>query len=148
MKDKCIVYKVKNLRCPKCGVEYPENSDSCQFCGYPKNPISVVNGENGKKIEIRNSIEKKQTKNSYLASKLIGFIGIVFFLPLAIASGLYLITRKERSAKYWGILFLIIGGTFWAIGIAMLYTMGYDKFMSTYNLTNYSYNLTNYGLKF
>ncbi|MDY9922323.1 hypothetical protein [Methanobacterium sp.] len=139
---------MKNLRCPKCGVEYPENSDRCQFCGYPKNPISFVNGENGKKIEIKSSIEKQQTSNSYLASKLIGLIGIIFFLPLAIASGLYLLTRKERSAKYWGLAFLIIGGIFWAIGIAMLYTMGYDKFMATYNLTNYSYDLTNYGLKF
>jgi hypothetical protein len=136
---------VKNLRCPKCGVEYPENSDSCQFCGYPKNPSSPVNGEKG---EIKRSIEKQQIKKSYFASKLIGLIGIVFFLPLAIASGIYLITRKEREAKLWGLAFLIIGGTFWAIGIAMLYTMGYDKFMATYNLTNYSYNLTNYGFKF
>ncbi|EKQ51542.1 MAG: hypothetical protein B655_2175 [Methanobacterium sp. Maddingley MBC34] len=148
MKDRCIVYKVKNLRCPKCGVEYPENSDRCQFCGYPKNPSYPVNGETGKNKEIKISIEKQPTNKSYFASKLIGLIGIVFFLPLAIASGLYLITRKEKSAKYWGIAFLLIGGTFWAIGIALLYTMGYDKFMATYNITNYSYNLTNYGFKF
>ena len=145
MKDRCIVYKVKNLRCPKCGVEYPENSDRCQFCGYPKNPSSSFKGNNS---EIKSSIKKQQIKKSYFASKLIGFIGIIFFLPLAIASGIYLITRKEREAKFWGLAFLIIGGTFWGIAMVMLYTMGYDKFMATYNITNYSYNLTDYGFKF
>ena len=139
---------MKNLRCPKCGVEYPENSDRCRFCGYPKNPESLINGENGKRSVIESSIEKQQIKKSYFASKLIGFIGIVFFLPLAIASGLYLITRKEKEAKFWGLAFLIIGGIFWAIGIVMLYTMGYDKFIATYNLTNYSSTLTNMGFKF
>ena len=137
-----------NLRCPKCGVEYPENSDRCRFCGYPKNPESLINGEKGKRTVIESSIEKQQIKKSYLASKLIGLIGLVFFLPLAIASGLYLITRKEKEAKFWGLAFLIIGGIFWAIGIAMLYTMGYDKFIATYNLTNYSTTLTNLGFKF
>jgi len=136
------------LRCPKCGVEYPENSDRCRFCGYPKNPESLINGENGKRSVIESSIEKQQIKKSYIASKLIGLIGIVFFLPLAIASGLYLITRKEKEAKFWGLAFLIIGGIFWAIGIVMLYTMGYDKFIATYNLTNYSSTLTNMGFKF
>lgn len=139
---------MKNLRCPKCGVEYPENSDRCRFCGYPKNPESLINGENGKKSVIESSIEKQQIKKSYFASKLIGLIGIVFFLPLAIASGLYLITRKEKEAKFWGLAFLIIGGIFWAIGVIMLYTMGYDKFIATYNLTNYSSTLTNMGFKF
>jgi hypothetical protein len=139
---------VKNLRCPKCGVEYPENSDRCRFCGYPKNPESLINGENGKRSVIESSIKKQQIKKSYFASKLIGLIGIVFFLPLAIASGLYLITRKEKEAKFWGLAFLIIGGIFWAIGIIMLYTMGYDKFIATYNLTNYSTTLTNMGFKF
>jgi len=139
---------VKNLRCPKCGVEYPENSDRCRFCGYPKNPETRINGENGKKSVIESSIEKQQIKKSYFASKLIGLIGIVFFLPLAIASGLYLITRKEKEAKFWGLAFLIIGGIFWAIGIIMLYTMGYDKFIATYNLTNYNSTLTNMGFKF
>lgn len=136
------------MRCPKCGVEYPENSDRCRFCGYPKNPESLINGENGKKSVIESSIEKQQIKKSYFASKLIGLIGIVFFLPLAIASGLYLITRKEKEAKFWGLAFLIIGGIFWAIGVIMLYTMGYDKFIATYNLTNYSSTLTNMGFKF
>jgi hypothetical protein len=139
---------VKNLRCPKCGVEYPDNSDRCRFCGYPKNPESLINGKNGKRSVIEISIEKQQIKKSYFASKLIGLIGIVFFLPLAIASGLYLITRKEKEAKFWGLAFLIIGGIFWAIGIVMLYTMGYDKFIATYNLTNYSSTLTNMGFKF
>lgn len=139
---------MKNLRCPKCGVEYPENSDRCRFCGYPKNPESLINGEKGKRTVIESSIEKQQIKKSYLASKLIGLIGIVFFLPLAIASGLYLITRKEKEAKFWGLAFLIIGGIFWAIGIVMLYTMGYDKFIATYNLTNYNSTLTNMGFKF
>ncbi len=136
------------MRCPKCGVEYPENSDRCRFCGYPKNPESLINGEKGKRTVIESSIEKQQIKKSYLASKLIGLIGIVFFLPLAIASGLYLITRKEKEAKFWGLAFLIIGGIFWAIGIVMLYTMGYDKFIATYNLTNYNSTLTNMGFKF
>nr|WP_319372702.1 hypothetical protein [uncultured Methanobacterium sp.] len=139
---------MKNLRCPKCGVEYPDNSDRCRFCGYPKNPESLINGENGERSVIESSIEKQQIKKSYFASKLIGLIGIVFFLPLAIASGLYLITRKEKEAKFWGLAFLIIGGIFWAIGIVMLYTMGYDKFIATYNLTNYSSTLTNMGFNF
>ncbi len=136
------------MRCPKCGVEYPDNSDRCRFCGYPKNPESLINGENGERSVIESSIEKQQIKKSYFASKLIGLIGIVFFLPLAIASGLYLITRKEKEAKFWGLAFLIIGGIFWAIGIVMLYTMGYDKFIATYNLTNYSSTLTNMGFNF
>jgi hypothetical protein len=139
---------VKNLRCPKCGVEYPENSDRCRFCGYPKNPTSEIKGENGKRTVIKSSIDQPSTKNSYFLSKLIGFFGIVFFLPLAIASGLYLITRKEKEAKFWGLAFLVIGGIFWAIGVVMLYTMGYDKFIATYNLTNYSTTLTNMGFKF
>jgi len=43
---------------------------------------------------------------------------------------------------------MVIGVIFWAIGIVMVYTMGYDKFIATYNLTNYSTTLTNMGFKF
>ncbi len=132
------------MRCPKCGVEYPENSDRCQFCGNPKNPPADVNGGNGVKLTI--TTVDPNAKKSYFISKLLGLFGIVFFLPLAVLSGVYLVTRKEKSAKYWGLAFILIGGIFWAIGIAMVYTMGYDKFLATYNLTNY--NFTNYGLKF
>ena len=131
-------------RCPKCGVEYPENSDRCQFCGNPKNPPSDVNDGNEVKLTI--TTVDPNAKKSYFISKLLGLFGIVFFLPLAVLSGVYLVTRKEKSAKYWGLAFILIGGIFWAIGIAMVYTMGYDKFLATYNLTNY--NFTNYGLKF
>lgn len=129
------------MRCPKCGVEYPENSDKCINCGNPINgnpETSIPSEKQGNVIKI---------KNTYLFSKFLGVVGIVFFLPLAVASGIYLLTRKEKDAKYWGLAFLIIGLVLWIGGAIMIYTMGYDKFMSTYNLTNYSNNLTNLGFK-
>jgi hypothetical protein len=135
---------VNILRCPKCGVEYPENSDRCQFCGNPKNPPSEGNDGNGEKFN--ENTDDPNAKNSYFISKLLGLVGIVFFLPLAVFAGIYLVTRKEKSAKYWGLAFILIGGIFWAIGAVMVYNMGYDKFLETYNLTNY--NFTNYGIKF
>jgi len=144
----CIYYKVTNLRCPKCGVEYSENSDRCQFCGYPKNPSPEVIQKNGGKINSSVLKNEQETKKSHFVAKLLGFIGIILFIPLTLASGIYLLTRKEKNAKYWGIAYIIIGVIFWAIGAYLVYTMGYDKVLATYNLTNYSYNLTNYGLKF
>lgn len=131
------------MRCPKCGVEYPENSDRCINCG---NPISE-NLENSPNIEQSNEENLTELRKSYFLTKILGITGIIFFLPLAIASGIYLLSRKEKDAKYWGIAFLIIGGILWAGGVIMIYNMGYDKFIATYNLTNYSSNLTNFGLK-
>ncbi len=133
---------MNNVRCPKCGVEYPENSERCINCG---NPVKE-NSENN--LEEKKTDDEPKIKKSYMSAKLLGLIGIIFFLPLAVVSGLYLVTRKEKSAKYWGLAFLIIGVILWAIGVIMVYTMGYDKFLATYNLTNYSSNLTNYGFKF
>lgn len=142
------------MRCPKCGVEYPENSDRCQFCGHPKNASPEINGEEGIEGEPENLYKLKkepEIKRPYILAKFLGLIGIIFFLPLAVASGVYLITRKEKEARYWGLAFLIVGGILWAAGVVMIYTMGYDKFLATYNftnnLTNYSYNLTDYGFK-
>ncbi|BDZ71147.1 hypothetical protein [Methanobacterium petrolearium] len=130
------------MRCPKCGVEYPENGDRCINCGNPIN-------ENSKNdIQENNVNNEPEIKKSYMSAKLLGLIGIIFFPPLAVVSGLYLVTRKEKNAKYWGIAFLIIGLVLWIGGMIMIYTMGYDKFMATYNLTNYSADLTNYGFKF
>jgi hypothetical protein len=131
---------VTNVRCPKCGVEYPEDSDRCINCN---NPIS----ENSQMTPQDNGADINEIKKSYFLTKLLGVVGITFFLPLAIASGVYLVTRKEKNAKYWGLAFLIIGGILWVGGAIMIYTMGYDKFMATYNITNYSSNLTNFGLK-
>jgi hypothetical protein len=133
---------VNNVRCPKCGVEYPENSDRCINCGNPINE----NLENN--IQEKNADDEEEIKKTYMSSKLLGLIGIIFFLPLAVVFGLYLVTRKEKNARYWGIAFLIAGIVLWAIGVVMVYTMGYDKFMATYNLTNYSSDLANYGFKF
>jgi hypothetical protein len=131
---------VNNVRCPKCGVEYPENSDRCQNCGNP------INENPEKTIHPGNNIWKgNELKKSYFSTKLLGLIGVIFFFPLAVASGIYLITRKEKNAKYWGLVFIIVGGIFWVAGIIIIYTMGYDKFMATYNITNYSNNLTNFG---
>lgn len=132
---------MNNVRCPKCGVEYPENSDRCINCGNPINENPENNFEHNKQEY------NKELRNSHFFPKILGIIGIIFFLPLAVASGVYLVTRKDKEAKYWGLAFIIIGGIFWTIGVVMVYTMGYDKFMSTYNLTNYSANLTN-GFKF
>jgi hypothetical protein len=131
---------VNNVRCPKCGVEYPEDSDRCINCGNPIN-------ENSQKIPQKNEVDLNEITKSYFLIKLLGVTGIIFFLPLAIASGVYLVTRKEKDAKYWGFAFLIIGGILWGVGVIMIYTMGYDKFMATYNITHYSSNLTNFGLK-
>jgi hypothetical protein len=119
---------VNNVRCPKCGVEYPENADRCINCGNPINE----NSEND--IHENNVNNEPEIKKSYMSAKLLGLIGIIFFLPLAVASGLYLVTRKEKDAKYWGIAFLIVGLVLWIGGVIMIYTMGYDKFMATYNL--------------
>lgn len=130
------------MRCPKCGVEYPENSDKCINCGNPinENPETSIPNDN--------QVNGNGIKNNYLFSKFLGLVGIIFFLPLAVASGVYLLTRKEKEAKYWGLAFLIIGVVLWIAAVIMIYTMGYDKFMSTYNLTNYSSNLTDLGFKF
>lgn len=132
---------MNNVRCPKCGVEYPENSDRCINCG---NPISenLKNSHNH-----NNEVNLDELRKSYFLTKLLGVIGIIFFLPLAVASGVYLVTRKEKNAKYWGLAFLIIGGILWAAGVIMIYSMGYDNFMATYNWTDYSSNFTNFGLK-
>ena len=129
------------MRCPKCGVEYPENSDKCINCGNPVNENSENNIQE-KKVD-----DGPELKKSYISAKLLGLIGIIFFLPLAVAAGVYLVTRKEKDARYWGLTFLLIGGILWAAGAIIIYTMGYDKFMATYNLTNYSNNLTNFGFK-
>ncbi|WP_236951009.1 hypothetical protein [Methanobacterium subterraneum] len=137
-----------NLRCPKCGVEYPENSDRCQFCGNPKNPFPVNDRKKGQKVNSSELKHEPETNKSHFVAKLLGFIGIIFFIPLTLASGIYLLTRGEKKAKYWGIAYIVIGVIFWAIGAYLVYTMGYDKVLATYNLTNYSYNFTNYGLKF
>ncbi|NYB52302.1 MAG: hypothetical protein HVN35_07090 [Methanobacteriaceae archaeon] len=139
------------MRCPKCGVEYPENSDRCINCGNPINMNSEINNSE-KNIQENNLLEKsvdgEEVKKAYMAFKLLGLIGIIFFLPLAVVSGLYLITRKEKDAKYWGFAFVISGVVLWVIGVIMIYTMGFDKFMATYNLTDYSNNLTSYGFKY
>ena len=129
------------MRCPKCGVEYPENADRCINCGNPINE----NLEND--IQENNVNNEPEIKKSYMSAKLMGLIGIIFFLPLAVASDLYLVNRQETAAKYLGIAFLIVGLVLWIGGVIMIYTMGYDKFMATYNLTNYSTDLTNYGFK-
>lgn len=130
------------MRCPKCGVEYELNSDKCRNCGNPKNPLT----ENFKNQNISN-LEDSRIKKSYLLSKLMGLIGVIIFPPLAIAAGIYLVTRKEKGARIWGIAFLIIGAGLWIMVAVMVNTMGYDKFISTYNLTNYSSNFSNYGFK-
>jgi hypothetical protein len=138
---------VNNLRCPKCGVEYPEEADKCINCGNPINEKIEFNSQLNE-ANHQKATNEPQVRKSYMAAKLIGLVGIIFFLPLAVVSGLYLVTRKEKNAKYWGIGFIIIGLVLWAFGVYMVYTMGYDKFLATYNLTNYSENLTNMGLKF
>ncbi len=131
------------MRCPKCGVEYPIESDRCINCGNPRSDKV----ENSNSTTKANEVNLLEFGNSYLLAKLLGITGIMFFLPLAIASGIYLLTREEKDAKYWGLAFLIVGCVMLASGVFLIYTMGYDKFMATYNFTNYSNNFTNFGLK-
>jgi uncharacterized membrane protein len=135
------------VRCPKCGVEYPENSDRCQFCGHPKNASPEITDKEGKKRNLNELNKDQEIKKSHFSAKLLGLIGIIFFFPLAVASGFYLIAQIEKDAKYWGYAFLLVGGILWIAGVILVYTMGYDKLMATYNLTNYSYNLTDYSFK-
>ena len=133
---------MNNLRCPKCGVEYPEEADRCINCGNP------INGNvEGKVVPDQKLDIEFQKRKSYITSKLLGLFGIIFFLPLAIISGFYLVTRKEKDAKYWGVGFLVISLALLVFALITFYTMGYDKFMATYNLTNITENLTNSSFK-
>lgn len=108
-----------NTKCSKCGTENPTNAVYCQKCGkllqckngfwnssLGKLIYKVAPGLTTSWIMTEEPIE---TQDKYKTAAGLGLIGIFFgliisslFLILGIASGIYLWTRPEESAKQKG----------------------------------------------
>ncbi len=91
------------ISCPECKSENPVNAVYCMECG-----CKIKNDGN----------EGKYKKVQYLA-----IIGVVFFLPLAIVTGLYLYTRPECNIKRRGMDIILISLVLWILYVVIaIYT--------------------------
>lgn len=92
--------------CPYCGEENINEAQYCQNCG--------------KKIPIKDDIKyskktdqlSEKKKDPHSTAIAVGWLGVLFFVPLGFIMGLYLISQPEQRAKKNG---------WWMLGISLLW---------------------------
>ena len=87
------------IKCPECQSKSPLGAVYCMECGCK---IGNVN------------------ENKYKTIQIIAILGIFFFLPLAIISGLYLYKRPECAVKRRGMDFILVSIVVWVFYLVVL----------------------------
>lgn len=86
--------------CPYCGVEIVNGASYCFNCG--------------KKISETDDETETNTKNPHRTAITLGWLGVLFFAPLALIMGLYLISQEDKNSKKNG---------WWIFGITSIWLM-------------------------
>ncbi len=115
--------------CPLCGYQNPDEADFCVKCGTPllfKNQFEQNPNPANQVIINTGNIKKINTPNQSQTSKVIIYLGYFFSILgsiIGLIIAVYLITRKDRTAKKHGYIQLAIILFYIAI-IAILYSTG------------------------
>lgn len=114
--------------CPLCGYPNPDEADYCVKCGTPLLFKSQFEGAHNsiKPIIIKKEIKQDPPAESGKTSKFLIYLG--YFLALlgsiiGLIIAIYLITRKDPSAKKHGYIQIAII-LFYLVVIAILFSMG------------------------
>jgi uncharacterized membrane protein YvbJ len=99
--------------CTECGVK---NDDSARYCNQCAHPF----GEAPYPASYVAVNSKKKKKDEYKVVKILGVVGIILFMPLAVGAGIYLITRDDKSARNAGIALTSIG-IIWIVAVVLFF---------------------------
>lgn len=117
------------MLCPLCGYQNPDEADFCVKCGTPllfKNQFEKNPNSTNQVIINTGNIKKVTNSNHSQTSRLIIYLGYFFSILgsiIGLIIAVYLITRKDRTAKKHGYIQLAII-LFYIALIAILYSTG------------------------
>lgn len=87
--------------CTNCGKEIEEDSHYCKICGK-KIENTTISNKTKHTTESSTKSDKEEGRKRHKRAITVGWLGALFFTPLGIIMGFYLITQKNHYAKMQG----------------------------------------------